>query len=256
MEDNSFDINLPEIYIRGFLKNYAKFLQVDHSKVLTDYDAQQLGKVVKSSSMVDSQTNEHEPKSSFGRMEIPSEDEQENEEPSLFSAPKKQTPPPPTLESEDNSRNQENWADNKALYLKIGIVFAGVLILGTILVVLIKLISSQSGSSEITPEIAQPVNIQSSDSSADTSSSSSLNTTAAVSNSITLSASGTVTVIVEQTIDRKRLYSGTLNADESISLEKNGPVSIRFTNGSNLLVIKDGKEFRPSEPGVGRTVVE
>ena len=44
MEDNSFDIPLPQIYIRGFLKNYARFLKLDPNKILTDYDAQMLGR--------------------------------------------------------------------------------------------------------------------------------------------------------------------------------------------------------------------
>jgi len=40
MEDDTFDINLPQIYIKGFLKNYARYLGVDVNKTLTDYDAQ------------------------------------------------------------------------------------------------------------------------------------------------------------------------------------------------------------------------
>ncbi|NBD39296.1 MAG: helix-turn-helix domain-containing protein, partial [Verrucomicrobia bacterium] len=44
MEDNSFDISLPQVYVRGFLKNYARYLKLDPQKVLTDYDAYQLGR--------------------------------------------------------------------------------------------------------------------------------------------------------------------------------------------------------------------
>lgn len=38
-EGNSFDIDLPEIYIRGFLRNYANFLKLNGTRILTDYDA-------------------------------------------------------------------------------------------------------------------------------------------------------------------------------------------------------------------------
>jgi hypothetical protein len=65
-----------------------------------------------------------------------------------------------------------------------------------------------------------------------------------------------VTLIIEQTIDRKRLYSGSLNAGETLSLDKEGPVAIRFTNGSAVTIEKNGQQFRPGQPGVGRTVVE
>lgn len=38
-ESNEFDLNLPEIYVRGFLKNYATYLGVPADKISTDYQA-------------------------------------------------------------------------------------------------------------------------------------------------------------------------------------------------------------------------
>ena len=43
-EQNNFDYDLPEIYRRGFLKNYAQYLKLDSDKLLIDYDSQKLGK--------------------------------------------------------------------------------------------------------------------------------------------------------------------------------------------------------------------
>ena len=37
LESNSFDLNLPEIYIRGFLRNYANYLKLNCDKMLADY---------------------------------------------------------------------------------------------------------------------------------------------------------------------------------------------------------------------------
>ena len=37
LESNSFDLNLPEIYIRGFLQNYANYLKLNAEKILADY---------------------------------------------------------------------------------------------------------------------------------------------------------------------------------------------------------------------------
>ena len=42
-ESNSFDINLPDIYIRGFLRSYANYLKINADKILTDYTAHLLG---------------------------------------------------------------------------------------------------------------------------------------------------------------------------------------------------------------------
>ena len=43
LENDSMDIPLEEVYRRGFLSNYAKFLKMDPAKLLTDYDAVQMG---------------------------------------------------------------------------------------------------------------------------------------------------------------------------------------------------------------------
>ena len=42
-ESNSFGINLPDIYIRGFLRSYANYLKINADKILTDYNAHLLG---------------------------------------------------------------------------------------------------------------------------------------------------------------------------------------------------------------------
>ena len=44
IEQNKMDFSLPEIYKRGFLKNYARYLKLDYDKIMTDYNAQELSK--------------------------------------------------------------------------------------------------------------------------------------------------------------------------------------------------------------------
>src|SRR5664280_91235 len=39
LESNSFDINLPEIYVRGFLRGYATYLKLNGDKLVADYKA-------------------------------------------------------------------------------------------------------------------------------------------------------------------------------------------------------------------------
>lgn len=43
-ESNQFDINLPEIYVRGFLRNYATYLGLSSEKIASDYNALGHGK--------------------------------------------------------------------------------------------------------------------------------------------------------------------------------------------------------------------
>jgi len=42
-EGNQFDINLPEIYVRGFLRTYATYLKLSSDKINSDYNALGLG---------------------------------------------------------------------------------------------------------------------------------------------------------------------------------------------------------------------
>jgi cytoskeletal protein RodZ len=268
MEDNSFDINLPVIYIRGFLKNYARYLHIDIQKALTDYDAQALGRKNGGPAVSTRQKRE-----SFGQTEIDDEplspdsfsDEEDGEEPvtkptpqhltnSGSSASKRKAPPPPTLESEGSSRDVEAYNENKVLIVKGLIAFAGIFIIGLLLFVLFRIISGSS-TPEINPEIAQPVATQSAQ--ADTTSSNNSATSSVISpESFTITASDNVTLIVEQTMDRERLFSGSLNTGETISLEKTGAVSIRFSNGSAIVITSKGQRLEPNQSGVGRTVIQ
>jgi hypothetical protein len=177
-------------------------------------------------------------------------------EPELtFSLDKKTQPasttPPPTLESQPTRHDQESWNENKTLYMKIGIVFAAIFVVSIILIIMIQLLTGDKNSPAINPELATAPAVEQV-----ATEPAQATTAVAGQDTILISASDNLTVIVEQTVDRKRLFSGSLNTGESLSLEKDGPVSIRFTNGSALTIERDGQVFRPNQSGVGRTVVQ
>ncbi len=257
MENNRFDIPLPQIYIRGFLKNYARFLKLDPSKILTDYDAHLLGRQPAAAAA-------RPPRESLGHIEL-KESAREGEghvvvteapedtgpDPELrFSldreAPAQAAPPPPTLEREAMRHDPESWNENKTLYMKIGMVFAGIVVVAILVIILVQLMGGKGDrrSAEMAGQAPAPAR-----------------TTEVIPaqprrDTLQISASDNVTLIIEQTLDRKRLFSGSLNAGESLSLEKEGPVSIRFTNGSALVIQRNGQQLRPAQSGVGRTVVD
>jgi transcriptional regulator with XRE-family HTH domain len=249
MENNSMDIDLPIIYVRGFLKNYARFLKLDPDKILTDFDARR-----RRSNGIGLTSN----RESFGRLEVPvvddedpSEEEESETMPPASTLHRDRTPAPQAAPVKTIIRNRSHreepentfWAENKDLYIKVAIMGAGVIVLALVLTLLVRLIMG-GPAVDPTTEVATAEIERTTTATADRT------------QSLILRATDTVTVIVEQTLDRQRIYSGTLEAGQSIPLEKRGPVSIRFTNGSALTIDRDGEQFRPGQSGVGRTMVE
>lgn len=273
MEDNSFDISLPQVYLRGFLKNYARYLKLDPQKILTDYDAYQLGRTSPPAGRTRAS------RESFGHMELHKKEEapsgesaktpeeerivvtegppEDNDEPEMRfdlrgnneNAPEQR---PSSGFGQGSTRHEvDAFSDNKSLYLKIGLAFAGLVLVAVILVTLVRLLGSSSETPEINPELATG------EQSTETSAPASTETTGEpVPQNLVISASDNVTLIVEQTMDRDRLYSGSLTEGEQLSLEKVGPVSIRFTNGQALSIEVEGRNFNIRQSGVGRTVIE
>lgn len=114
-ESNSFDLNVPEVYIRGFLRAYAKFLKLNSEKIITDYNAHQLGE--------STFARQKESREFLGRMDIPDQ-----------PVPA-QAPPAPAIRQQQPASPQGNEETeythfDKSSYLKIGgaIAAAGLLV--------------------------------------------------------------------------------------------------------------------------------
>jgi cytoskeleton protein RodZ len=61
-ENNQFDIKLPEIYVRGFLRTYALYLKLPGDKIINDYHALGLGDAAKQNRPLNREV--------YGRMDI------------------------------------------------------------------------------------------------------------------------------------------------------------------------------------------
>ncbi len=240
IEQNKMDFDLPEIYKRGFLKNYACYLKLDVEKIMTDYNAQQLS---------NSRLNKKNGAEWFGQMEIK---KVEGEEPidrvdSEEQAPYGRIAPKPTLNKEAAADDDDS---DKTFYMKIGLIFVGTLALVFVVFGLIWAILG-SGRSDDTvdnpelrdaAEITQPADI----------------TPPAVvdNNSITLVASGNVYVLVKQQTGNKELYRNTMSAGETVTLEKEGAVDILFTAGENIVIEQGGERFRPNTTGTAKITLQ
>jgi cytoskeletal protein RodZ len=228
-EQNKFDFDLPELYKRGFIKNYARYLKLDPEKIATDYTAQLL-----SNSRVVGKKGSSE---LFGQIEIKSsEDAEAQNESNSYGRISSPTP------EQDEDGDTEEDAD-KTFYLKIGLVFIGTLTLVFVIFGLIKaILSSGDDDVAVEPELA-PTEIT--NPAPDT-------TEAVSSNELKLVASGTVYVLVKQQLDDAVLYRDTMGEGETVTLTKNGPVDILFTAGENITIESRGERLRPSSSGTAK----
>lgn len=244
IEQNKFDFDLPDIYKRGFLKNYARYLKLDVEKILTDYHAQQLS---------NSRLGKKAGAEWFGKMEIKdSEGSEEVEEPdALKSSPlgrisaKPSNPVPETDEAPDDEES------DKTFYMKIGLIFVGTLALVFVVFGLIWAILGSGNDNDATAEVQAP-EIRETPSISD---SLMAPDEAASANSITLTASGTVYVLVKQKDDNTELYRNTLSQGESVEIQKSGPVDILFTAGEFLTIEHSGERMRPSSSGTAKITI-
>lgn len=227
-ESDQFDFNnLPEVYIQGFLKLYACFLDLDAEKIITDYHALRLSKIVP---VKKTQVQ------SLGQ--IP------------FSAP-----PPQDGEKSEKTTTESQPRDRRELYQKTAFAIAaigsrllnykkaGITIaaIGGGLLILIGLFTFyvKPSPESATNTIANPITH-----------------TTPIEKGFTvpellLKATEDVRVIVRNKTDHKHIFNGPILKGQQIIVPKTGPVQISFTNGRALTIEAGGKriDFEKSGPG-------
>lgn len=245
MEDNSMEIPLPEIYKRGFLKNYARYLKLDPEKMLTDYVAQQKGRA---GLQRERPSSAHEDREVFGRMELDEEPdtpvpggaperEEESDEGDAIARPK------------DLSNPGGMGLTDNTLYLKIAFGLMAVMVLVLLVVVILKaLTGSQEVNLAETPATGPATTTVRPGPTSPSTDPAALPPTSGPS-TIILRATSDVTVIVDDVVTRERLFSGILRAGETQLIEREGVVKIKYSKGSALEVeMPDGQIVRPSTP--------
>lgn len=242
IEQNKFDFDLPEIYKRGFIKNYANYLKLDPDNILTDYSAHQLGK---------SRLGKNGGSELFGTMEVKASGSlaAKKTKPEEGSYGKIAAKPAADSRPSKESEEQADEGD-KIFYIKAGLVFVGTLALVFVVFGLIKAILG-SGSDELTetPDLREPPAISENINSATPAA------PAASDDTITLIASGDVYVLVKQREDNQVLYRDTMSEGQTIALEKSGSVDILFTAGENIVIDHGGERMRPSSSGTAKITI-
>lgn len=236
IEQNRMDFDLPEIYKRGFLKNYARYLRLDIDKIMTDYNAVQLS---------NSRLNKKGGAEWFGQMDI-KKSEGETEEPESssdgdtgYGRISSKSPQPIDADVIDD---EEEEADN-TFYMKIGLIFVGTIALLFVVFGLVWAILGSGGTADSggtdtadSAEIVEPLETETS-------------LGANEPESITLTASGNVYVLVKQQLDEQKLFDQIMTEGQTVTLLKQGPVDIAFNAGENLSVKVKGGSVIPSRAG-------
>lgn len=221
-ESNSFDINLPEVYIRGFLRNYALFLKLNADKILTDYNAHQLGESAFA-----------RPKDSrefLGRMDIPEETGDEGSAAAVAPPPQRQNIP--SSQNEDESGFNYNNFDKASLIKgSAAIAGAGVLVLAVILLIMTVFRSSPDDET-VANGTAEQTGQQ----------------------ELTLIANGgdIVNITATELGTDQELFRGSLNEGDSQTVPFTEQVRLRFTDAEYLNIEYEGNLSGFDRRGPGR----
>ncbi|NBB79450.1 MAG: helix-turn-helix domain-containing protein [Verrucomicrobia bacterium] len=248
IEANKTDFDLPEIYKRGFLKNYARYLKLDIDKIMTDYNAQLLSH---------SRLGKKGGAEWFGQMEVkkadgdPELEQDDADEPAPYGRIAAKAPRQ-TENAYDEPLEKDEDEGDKTFYLKIGLIFVGTLALVFVVFGLISAILG-GGGSDADEQLAQQPELRSPEIPGGGQTGGPVATNEG---QITLTTSGLVNVIVRQRSDNEVIYKKTMAEGESVTMDKEGPVEIFFTAGENLIIEQNGERFRPNISGVGRTTLQ
>jgi transcriptional regulator with XRE-family HTH domain len=129
-EANSFDIDLPPLYLRGFIRTYAKFLDLDAERLIGDVDA---------ALARDGKPQRREHREALGRVDFGGE--------------------PRAAEGGEPAAGNGRSARDQAMLIKLGILGGGALLLVVVIILLINVIFFR-GTAKPAPQANAPVSTQ------------------------------------------------------------------------------------------------
>jgi len=228
-ESNQFDIKLPEIYVRGFLRTYANFLKASADKIINDYNGLGLGENKNSRGLS---------REVYGRMDL-TVGSKMDKEPGEGAAPAA-----PVVEQPATATPADNTSRNPATFVpprpssgarspidRDLIVKAGILVGITVIVVLLAVwaFTGRSNKSAITtaasstdavwvkPLVGEPT--------------------------LALVASSTVSVTVTTTTDNTILYQGSIPRGDHRDVPRRGRLRVTADPYQSLEFEINGKRW-------------
>lgn len=222
-ENDNGNFSMPNVYKIGFIKLYAKYLKLDPTEIANDFNSYH-----NFDSLKNKQKEERE---LLGRIEL--------------IAPETLAPIQNTLnipeeneesEPEDSSFKKPSYSSNKAFYIKFGLILSGALaIICTASILFSNIFSSKTNSSSIAT-LERQVTAQGKHAIEE----------------LILTGEDSIHVVVRQEEDKQRLFSGNIDKTHPVTISRQGPVKIHFSDGSKLVIQKpDGKKINPGREGMG-----
>lgn len=225
-ESNQFDIKLPEIYVRGFLRTYANFLKAPADKIIADYNA--LG-------LSESKSGRGLNRETYGRMDL-TVGSKMDKEPGESTA---------TTLGEQVATNDDAGPRNPATFvpprsdsgrrspLNIDlIVKGGALVLGLAIVIILGVWLLGGHSSKSTSRTAAGASAEP-------------NWTRPLTGEpvLTLVATNTVSVIVTTKTDNSILYKGTIPRGDRRDVPRRGALRVEADPFQNLVFEIAGRPY-------------
>ncbi|HUJ45209.1 MAG TPA: helix-turn-helix domain-containing protein [Opitutaceae bacterium] len=220
LESNSFDLNLPEIYIRGFLQNYANYLKLNAEKILADY---------KTLAPNEGRSSRRDNREIYGRMDLSQTGRPAPEGAPTAAAPEAPVAvPAPARPSFPAAAGAGTPAIDPALLFKGGVAVVALLL---VLAIVFGIKAISGGTAKPATEIR-----------------------AAAQQTITLTARDTVRVKLVQELDGAELFQGTMVKGESHTFPKRGSLLLTATALENVEIDISGK--RQANPYTGYNRVQ
>lgn len=241
IESNQYDYDLPEIYKRGFIKNYAKYLKLNAEKILSQYQEQLI---------TQSRRGKKPNPDLFGsNTDLKETNHQGSLDPLLEKPSLGKINLNKPLANSEEAPSTEEESLNKDLLVKTAIVGLCTLLFVFGIIWLIQTISQSLNSNN------DALTNSTSSATAITRTSETAATDEYLIKAITLKASGSVYVIISQKLDNKVLLSKQLIEGEIQTIKRRGPVDIAFTQGNLINLYADGEggaEIQPNTEGPGK----
>ena len=239
-ESNTFEIGLPDIYVRGFLRGYAHFLKLSSEKLLTDYAGLGIG-----DSRENRRHQELPPREIIGRIDLPETSRpapapatQHSQEPSAQRAqPMPRSTPTAVVTGAPSADRRKQ--------LKLPLIVGGAVVALLILVLVIRAIFSDSSSPSRTT--ATPSRPASTPAQAEE---------PATGDVIRLIAIDNVQVKVIQLSNGQELFSGDLVKGETRYIRKDGKIQVLYNPGRNLRVEVRGQQYKMTIDGSGQNTLQ
>ena len=230
-ESNQYDLNLPVIYVRGFLRTYANYLKLPADQIVADFKA--LG--------ISDGRERPVSRELYGRLDLAPTPAKEASPDPTPAETREPSPPPrgPSRSAERASGPSFLAGLDRDLLIKGGALLGGALVLVFIIVLLVRTLTGGDD-----PVVA--------DADPGATSAASANAQA----TITLVALDTVRIKLVDETTQQELFQGTMVRGESRPFPKTGPLLLTASALESIEIEQGGRRFPTGETGYSRIRIQ